>query len=193
MKLTYKKWLWSAIIVSAIGIVLNIVSIVLLWIGAKQNNSTLQSVIPDIASLYGRQSMTIQEVVQHLISNLVLSTIASVYLLIVCIKDVKMTVQQYSNVRHGGWVTTMIVLFLGGIGALIGFVLYEVACVKAYRQLVGMSQKEQQLFNAKSYAEKLKSLRDKGEISQEEFLERIGELTSTMDTLMEQTKENKNE
>ena len=192
MKLTYKKWLWSAIIVSATSTVLNIALGVLWWVGYKQNNTTLHTILPEIQSLYGKQ-LTIKEVVEQLISNLALSTIASIYLMVICVRDVRMTIQQYSNVRHGGWVTTMIVLFFGGASTLIGFVLYEVACVKAYKQLVGLNQKEQQLLNAKSYAEKLKEMRDKGEITQQEFLERIGELTSTMDGLIEQTKENKNE
>lgn len=200
MKKSYQKWLLAAGIVAVVTGILYIVMAILV----KSNNRFGQEITNFVYEALLLTSMTkpqnmVEYVSRTLLVGSICNLVVGVYMIFMAVRS---TVMFYKRQSLLGIVVVVIVLF--GDLSLIATILYVVAIIKANKRIQSTASmpktstqtKQYQLLNAKEYAKKLKELRDKGEITQEEFMAEIENISEVMTDLMtdisnEKDKENK--
>ena len=182
MKKSYQKWLLAAGIVAVIVGIMNLVTLLLL-----KYNATLNTQVTNLIReyMFWLSLSDVTDMKKFLIENFTIATICNIlvgaYMIFMACRS---TVMYYKRQFLLGILVVAVVLF--GDLSLIAILLYVVAIFKANGRISSTSTqtKQYQLLNAQEYAKKLKELRDRGEITQEEFLQEIDVVTQSMTTLM---------
>lgn len=188
MKKSYQKWLLAAGIVAVIVGIMNLVTLLLL-----KYNATLNTQVTNLIReyMFWLSLSDVTDMKKFLIENFTIATICNIlvgaYMIFMACRS---TVMYYKRQFLLGILVVAVVLF--GDLSLIAILLYVVAIFKANRRISSTASmlktstqtKQYQLLNAQEYAKKLKELRDRGEITQEEFLQEIDVVTQSMTTLM---------
>ena len=188
MKKSYQKWLLAAGIVAVIVGIMNLVTLLLL-----KYNATLNTQVTNLIReyMFWLSLSDVTDMKKFLIENFTIATICNIlvgaYMIFMACRS---TVMYYKRQFLLGILVVAVVLF--GDLSLIAILLYVVAIFKANGRISSTASmlktstqtKQYQLLNAQEYAKKLKELRDRGEITQEEFLQEIDVVTQSMTTLM---------
>lgn len=188
MKKTYQKWLLAAGIVAVVEGLIQFGLFAWVEWGNGIEQSFVQYYFMMILLSYGNL-FTNMEMVQRLKQTLILSCVCNILLGLYFIFLV--TRQQHQYEKHQKWLSWIVILAIsvGGF-SWIATILWIIANIKErkYRlpmdNSISLEMKQYQLLNAQSYARKLKELRDKGQISQEEFLLEIQHITEVMDQMI---------
>lgn len=190
MKKSYQKWLFAAGVVAVIMGVLNLTMLLLVKYNHTISAKVTQMIYEYFTWMSGTSHVDILKyVTQNLMIGAICNTVVGAYMIFMAVRS---TILYYKRQSLLGLVVVIVVLF--GEFSFVAIILYIIAIFQANRRATtvasmpktSIEMKRYQLLNAQEYAKKLKELRDRGEISEEEFLQQISVVTETMTTLMEE-------
>lgn len=178
MRYKYQKWiLWSAIVTTLL--VVGMIGM-LVWITHTANTNIAElEKCRDIFEMVVGTNTNMKDIVSSMQTYLGFVIGGNALFAVLCFVLAFMDRQKFIPIQNYVNVFIIIMIFVSGI-SLVSMIFYFVGQTKAikeedqqFMEKLAESSPQQQLAIATAYAEKLKILRDRGDISQEQFLAEI--------------------